>query len=151
MVAGRPPMPFCQETADFICDGIADGKSLRGILREHPELPTSSTIFKWLNQNAEFAKQYTQARVSMADALTDDMMAISDDGLNDTYIDENGFKRTDKDVIARSRLRVETRKWLASKMQPKKYGERIAQEITGSDGAPLITNLEVTFKKPEEK
>lgn len=142
-------MPFCQETADFICDEIADGKSLRAVLRENTALPNSSTIFKWLGIYEEFAKQYARARTASADAMVDDIQAISDDGLNDTYIDGYGNKKVDKDVIARSRLRVDARKWLAAKMQPKKYGERISQEITGADGEPLLTNIEVIFKKPE--
>jgi hypothetical protein len=67
-------------------------------------------------------------------------MAVSDDGSNDTYTDENGATRTEQDVIARSRLRVDARKWAMSKMAPKKYGDKldIDQKTTIGATDPLL-------------
>jgi hypothetical protein len=90
-----------------------------------------TTVFAWLGRHEEFAKQYARAKEESADALVEDMLAIADDGLNDTYVDENGIERTMTDVIQRSKLRVDTRKWIASKLKPKKYGEKVQAEITG--------------------
>lgn len=138
MTTGRPS-EFSQDVADRICEGIAEGKSLRAMLREDDSLPASSTIFKWLTQFESFAEQYARAREAQADALFDEILEIADDGRNDSYTDDDGNERTDHDVIARSRLRVDARKWMAGKLRPKKYGEKIQTEHSGSIG--LTKNL----------
>lgn len=130
---------FNQETADAICERIADGESLRSICRDDA-MPVSSAVFKWLTQNKEFAEQYTRAREAQADALFDEILTISDDGLNDTYTDQDGNVRTNQDVIARSRLRVDARKWMAGKLRPKKYGDKL--ELSGDPDRPLIHKIE---------
>lgn len=118
-----------------ICELLAEGKSLREICRADG-MPVQSTVFKWLSENEAFSKQYAYARNAQAEALADEILEIADNGINDTYVDENGNKRTDMDVIARSRLRVDSRKWLASKMYPKKYGDKIA--VGGADDMPPV-------------
>lgn len=131
---GRPST-FSQEIADKICEGIAEGKSLRAMLREDETLPASSTCFRWLAQNKEFSEQYTRAREAQADVLFDEILEIADDGRNDSYTDDDGQERTNQDVIARSRLRVDARKWMAGKLRPKKYGEKL--ELAGDPQNPL--------------
>lgn len=123
---------FEQETADIICERIAQGKSLRAILNDDDSLPASSTVFKWLSLNKDFAEQYARAREAQADVLFDDILSIADDGLNDTYTDEDGNVRTNQDVIARSKLRVEARKWMAGKLRPKVYGDKLDVEHGGN-------------------
>lgn len=81
-------------------------------------------LVKWLGSD-DNAALYACAREAQADTMAEDMLAIADDGTRDTYIDAEGNERTDQDVIARSRLRVDARKWLAGKMAPKKYGDKI--------------------------
>lgn len=122
---------FTQEMADLICDRLADGRSLRDICGDE-DMPARATVFKWLGQNKIFVDQYARAREAQADKLADEILQIADDGQNDTYLDDDGNKRTDQDVIGRSRLRVDARKWLASKMAPKKYGDRIETNIQGN-------------------
>ena len=128
------PSLFSQEIADKICEGIADGKSLRSICQAE-EMPAKSSVFKWLSQHKEFADQYARAREAQADALFDEILEIADDGRNDSYTDEDGNERTNQDVIARSRLRVDARKWMAGKLRPKKYGEKL--ELAGDPQNPL--------------
>jgi len=99
-------------------------------------MPSQSTVFKWLSLHKEFAEQYVRAREVQADHMAEEILEIADDGRNDTYVDDEGNKKTDHDVIARSRLRVDARKWLASKMAPKKYGEKVA--VGGADDLPPI-------------
>lgn len=130
MERGRPS-DYSQELADTICERLCTGESLRSICREDG-MPRMATIFRWLANKPDFSEQYTRAREEQAETLADEIVQIADDGLNDTYLDENGNKRTDQDVIARSRLRVEARKWVASKLKPKKYGDRIQTEVSGS-------------------
>lgn len=84
-----------------------------------------ATLAAYINATPERIEQYMRAREAQADKLAEDILAIADDGARDTYTDAEGNERTDQDVIARSRLRVDARKWLASKMAPKRYGEKL--------------------------
>lgn len=76
-----------------------------------------------------------------AELLADELFSIADDGSNDTYEATEGEEkstRTDHDVINRSRLRIDTRKWYLSKVLPKIYGDKVTNEHTGLDGGPLV-------------
>lgn len=131
-MTGRPSS-FTQETADAICERIAEGESLRSICEEE-SMPNKSTVFKWLGQDKNFADQYARARESQADTLFDQILGIADDGRNDSYTDEEGNERTNHDVIARSRLRVDARKWMAGKLRPKVYGDKLEVAGPGPNG-----------------
>ena len=101
-------------------------------------MPPESTVRGWVLDDVEgFAAQYARARDMQADKMVDDILEIADDGRNDTYLDADGNERTDQEVIARSKLRVEARKWIASKFAPKKYGDKQAVELTGANGGPV--------------
>jgi hypothetical protein len=133
---GRPS-DYSLDTAAAICARLAEGESLRAICRDDA-MPDCATVFRWLAKHDEFREQYTCAREAQADALADEILEIADDGRNDTYLDSEGNTRTDQEVIARSRLRVDSRKWLASKMAPKKYGDKVTQEHTGNALGALL-------------
>ncbi len=144
---GRPTT-FTQDQADHICAELAVGKSLREICRETEGL-VLSTVMRWLSANPSFQEQYARAKSAGVDALAEEILDIADDGTNDW------MERHDKDgenigwqfngeAARRSQLRIDARKWLLSKLAPKKYGEKVTQEITGTDGAAL--SLEVSFK-----
>ena len=108
-------------------------------------MPASSTIFKWLSQQEKFAEQYAYARASQMEAMAEEIIDIADDGRNDSYETEDGEERTNTDVIQRSRLRVDTRKWLMSKLAPKKYGDKVEQFISGPGGGPIQAAIDVQF------
>lgn len=123
--AGRPPTAQAKLTGigiDTICAEIADCVPLRTIAANH--CVSFATLATWCSR-PENIEQYARARESQADKMAEDILQIADDGANDTYKDKDGKVCTDQDVIARSRLRVDARKWLASKMAPKKYGEKL--------------------------
>lgn len=126
---GRPSL-YTQEIVDAILEKIADGKFLTEICGD-PAMPSCSTVFKWRLDHPEFSEAYAHAREAAADKLVIETVAIADDGANDTYVDEEGQQRTDYDVIQRSKLRVETRKWLLARMAPKTYGDRIETVHSG--------------------
>lgn len=127
-----------------ICEQISECVTLR-VVAESVGVSKGSLI-AWL---AGHADQYARAREAQADKMAEDLLQIADDGLNDTYVDEDGNARTDQDVIARSRLRVDVRKWLAGKMAPKKYGDKMA--IGGADDLPPVQITEIVRKivKPD--
>jgi hypothetical protein len=107
---------------DDLCEHIANGKSLvswcklTGI--------GYSTIMAHLAKDAEFQEKYTRAREDQADYLVDEIIEIADEAPTEAIIGESVVKY-DATAIARNRLRVDTRKWAASKMKPKKYGEKL--------------------------
>src|SRR5450830_1331321 len=114
---GRPTI-FSQALADQICARLIEGESLRAICLDE-SMPSLSAVFGWLakGERQDFAQQYARARELQAEKLFDEIIAIADDGQNDTYTDpESGAVRVDHDVIARSKLRVDARKWAAAKL-----------------------------------
>lgn len=113
---------FTQEVFDKICLRIANGESLRKICKDD-DMPNLTTVWKWLNNNPELDKQYMRAREEQAETLVDEMIDIADYKKDDTYLDEDGKEVINQEVIARSRLRVDARKWVASKLKPKKFGD----------------------------
>lgn len=146
MPAGRPS-DYSRETTTAICVRLGLGESLREICRDE-NMPTKTTVMRWLAQHAEFRDQYASAREAQADYYAEEIVEIADDGTNDWMERQRGDGSSDevenKEVLNRSRLRVDTRKWLMARMAPKKYGDRVMQEVSGADGGPL----EVTWKMP---
>jgi hypothetical protein len=124
-------MAFDQEKADAICRRLAEGESLRAICRDEG-MPAPSSVIEWVNTRPAFAEQYARAREIGYQLLADEIIEISDDGRNDKIVDDEGNERTNQDVIARSRLRVDTRKWMLSKMLPKVYGDKVDVNMGGT-------------------
>ena len=136
---GRPEI-WTQELADAVCFQIAHGHSLRTVCADE-KLPGMTTIFKWLREREDFAKQYARATEERTEAMAEDILDIADDGSNDLMTIQKGnveYEVENKEVTNRSRLRVDTRKWLMAKMKPKKYGEKL--DLT-SDGKALPTPI----------
>lgn len=127
MPGGRPSL-YTQEMADQICSHITDGWSMRRVCREE-WAPHMVTIFRWLRENEQFRKQYEEAKDIQADAFAEDMLDIAD---QPPQINEKGG--VDSGDVAHMRLRIDTRKWIASKLKPKKYGDKLEQEIKGEVG-----------------
>ena len=123
------------ELADKICEELTEGRSLRSICKDDG-MPSIGTVFRWLASNEEFCKQYAHARDAQADTLADDCLDISDNAKLDVIKDEvtGGFK-IDGEAVARARLRVDTRKWYAGKLKPKKYGD--STTVKGDAENPL--------------
>jgi hypothetical protein len=150
MTTNGRPSSYTDEVADQICARLAEGQSLRAICRDE-EMPEQRSVFRWLRSHEGFRQQYALAREAQADALFDEALDIADDGSNDWMLANNGDDdktaawRLNSEHVQRSKLRIDTRKWMASKLQPKKYGEKVTNEIVGADGAPLIPVLNVTI------
>jgi len=146
------PSIYSQELAIEICQQIAEGKSLRKIC-EAEEMPNASTVHAWVLTNEEFSKHYARAREMQAEHYLDEIIEIADDSLHDTLIDEDGNERTISDVIQRSRLRVDTRKWVMSKLAPKKYSDKVQQEVSGPGGGPIetVTKIQRTIVKAQKE
>ncbi len=135
---GRPS-DFTQELADRVCEKIAEGYSMRTVCTAEG-MPVMSTIFRWLREKPDFQQQYAKATEERTEAMSEDILDIADDGTNDFMSVKRGKEWVEvenKEVTNRSRLRVDTRKWLMSKMKPKKYADKM--DIT-SDGKAIKGN-----------
>jgi hypothetical protein len=87
------------------------------------DMPSKFTVNLWRYRYPEFSTQYALAKLVQADLLAEECLEISDDNSNDNRIDPvTGFEVCNTEFIARSRLRIDTRKWLAAKLLPKQYG-----------------------------
>lgn len=131
MRVGRPS-DYNEEITAIICARMADGESVRSICSDD-DMPSKVTVFRWLGKHEEFRNQYAKACEARSELIADEILDIADDGTND-YVEkrnENGEVvgyTTNGEAIQRSRLRVDTRKWLLGKLQPKKYGDRTILE-----------------------
>lgn len=140
---GRPST-YSPEVADSICRQLMEGVSLKYICSAD-DMPAMSTVFLWIQKHAEFSDKYTRAREIQAEVMADELNDIADDGSNDWMDRElkNGetIRVPDHEHINRSRLRVDTRKWIAARLLPKKYGDKVSAEVSGKDGGPITFTL----------
>jgi hypothetical protein len=128
---------YTREVAALICQRMADGESLRQICRDE-SMPCLSTVLKWSREIPEFSQHYAQAREALLEHWAEEINEIADDGSNDWVRRETAQGRVeivvDAEHIARSRLRVDTRKWLLSKLLPKRFGDSTEVTLNGTIG-----------------
>lgn len=135
---GRPSL-YTPELAATVCARISAGESLRSVCRDE-SMPCTTTVMKWAREIPEFAQHYAKAREDLLEHWAEEITEIADDGSNDWMIvndpDNPGY-RANGEHINRSRLRVDTRKWLLSKLAARKYGDKVTTEVSGPDGGPV--------------
>jgi len=151
---GRPSL-YTPEVTEVILGRLAAGESLRTIC-ESDDLPDQRTVFNWLAKYPDFATQYTRAKELAAEAIAEEIFDISDDGRNDWMEIQssdggNVGWRVNGEAVQRSKLRVETRKWYLAKILPKKYGDKVQQELSSPDGSAPTLNVVIrsVLDKPE--
>lgn len=96
-------------------------------------MPSRPTVCRWLMQREDFRNQYARAREEQADALFDEVVAIAD--------------MADAESVQQARLRIDARKWVAGKLRPKVYGDKVLNEHSGPDGEAIPHRVEVVFGK----
>lgn len=110
------PFIYTEAAADLILELMSEGSSLREIVKQ-PGMPSRATVTRWVSNNTEgFGDRYQVARQMQADALAEDIIAISDDASQDAINPQS---------VQRAKLMTENRKWLASKIFPRTYGDRV--------------------------
>lgn len=150
-MAGRPSK-YSPALVDKICREIREGKSIHSLTTE-AGMPCEDTIYEWLNTKPDFSEKYARAREERADRMAEEILDIADDATKDTKEIKNDDGKVigevcDHEWVNRSRLRVDSRKWLMARMAPKKYGDKITQEVTGKDGNPIQVTVR-WGKKPD--
>lgn len=132
---GRPTT-YTPELAKEICNSIASSsKGTKKLCKENSHWPCQDTLFTWLKTNPEFSEQYAQAKRCQIEVFIDEILEIADDSSQDEMMSEQGGIICNSEFIARSRLRIDTRKWLASKLVPKVYG---SQQKNANEPCPTL-------------
>ena len=122
---GRPSL-YTEPLAAKICLRLAEGESLRAVCADKA-MPSISTVMGWLfdGNHGDFPEQYARAREAQAEIRADEIVDIADDASNDFAADKDGKPVANSEHIQRSRLRVDARKWIAAKLLPKRYGDKL--------------------------
>lgn len=152
-VKGRPTK-YSDDVVDKICQLISESsKGLHHICNKHKDLPSFSTIMRWLGEEDKksFQDKYVRARELQADFLADEIIEIADKQrlttvTNNTTAFGGQVSITKSDNYNRSKLQMDARKWKASKLAPKKYGDKLDVVSNGE----TIGSFNVGFGKPQE-
>jgi hypothetical protein len=129
---------YTNELADSICECIATNAiGLRGVSKKL-NIPLSN-ITDWLRIHSYFSEQYARAKIAQADILVEEILEISDDDSKDLIAGEFG-EQANTASVNRAKLRVDARKWYASKLAPKIYGDKL--DVT-SDGEKLPSTINI--------
>jgi hypothetical protein len=140
---------WTEELENSVLDDIEAGLSLRASAFKYSI--SASAIIRHIQASETFAKQYARAKEIQLETMAEEMLDIADDTSSDTRTIMRGEKEIEvqnAEWINRCRLQVDTRKWLLSKLVPKKYGDRVEQFISGPDGGPIQAAITVEFVKP---
>jgi hypothetical protein len=130
---GRPSS-YDPQVGDSICVRLESGESLLKICSDEG-FPDRSTVFRWLAKHEDFRANYARARIIQAEVMIDEITAIADSATAEDYNP--------------ARLRVETRKWIASKVLPKVYGDAMQLRHADADGNKM--QVEVTRVAPRQQ
>jgi hypothetical protein len=148
---GRPS-EFNQEIANKICDTLATSSTSLRTMCLPDDMPSVRTVLYWLSEGDKedskpefkaFLHQYARAREQQADFLAEEILEIADDGSNDLMTIVKGdisYEQENKEVTNRSKLRVDARKWIASKLKPKKYGDKL--DLNHEGGQTIIVKFQ---------
>jgi hypothetical protein len=101
---------------------------------------TFQTFWEWLSKDKEFTEQYTRAKELQAENYADQIVEIADEP-PELVVDDAGAARIDSAFVQHQKIRIDSRKWVASRLLPKKYGDKIQQEVTGANGGPIQQSI----------
>jgi len=118
------PLTYTDEMGKEICLKLATcGKGLQRLCAENPHWPCHQTIYEWRLKVPEFGAMFDKAKKAQVALLADECIDIADDSGFDAEINENGKVICNSEAINRARLRIDVRKWMAAKLEPRVYGD----------------------------
>lgn len=120
---GRPT-DHTDELVDRICEELAAGRSLNRICKEEDWAPDKSTFYRWMYRHENIRAKYAMAKNAQQEYAAEDILEIA--------------YAADPTTYNVARLKVDAHKWIASKLLPKRYGEKQQLEHTGESGGPMI-------------
>lgn len=129
--AGRPT-DYSEKLAIDICLRIASGRSVNSICTDK-DMPSKTSVYEWLNKHDQFTDMYREAVSQRADYHFDEMLGIADDVIAETA------------EVAKAKLRIDTRKWVLSRLNPRKYGDKVdgSEDDDEKTVAPVNVVIEV--------
>lgn len=143
---GRPPVS--PDVYEAILDRLAEGEGLWKICQA-PDMPSRGTVLRKAAEDPIFRDRYARAMQLGVDAMVDEIERVARDGSSDWMTAKDGTTVIDHEHVTRSRLIVDTLKWKASKIAPKKYGDKIQTELSGVDGGAIQTTHRIEFVAPK--
>lgn len=147
--SGRPPL-YSRELADKVLKRIAGGETLSDICRSEG-MPSRDTVQQWVIDNTNgFSGSYARAREIGFDVMAEECIRIADDQTRDVIVDENGIERVNSEVVQRSKLKIDTRKWLLAKLAANKYGEKQIHQHEGNVGLTALVNAAIARVEADE-
>lgn len=105
---GRPRKLTEELQIDLLAQ-ISVGRSLNQICKEK-RFPAATNVFKFIHKCDEFRQKYQEAVAMRAEWIDGELLEIADEGSGDTQ---------------RDKLRIDTRKWYLSKLNPRKYSDKL--------------------------
>ncbi len=117
---------YTPELAKEICYAVScSSHGIKKLCKLNKHWPSHDTIYRWLAMKKEFSDLYARAKRLQIEVIIDEILEIADDTSNDSVINgEDGKLTIDHEHINRSRLKIDTRKWLAAKLCPRLYGDK---------------------------
>jgi hypothetical protein len=141
---GRPTL-YTDELALEICSTIAESdRGLDDLCAERDDFPGARTVRTWIVEREDFRQKYACAKDLQADFIAHQTLPLADNcrkGIKRKILPNGDIEDTEGDMVERTRLQIDARKWLAGKLAPKKYGDKIEQTIQNPDGTPLALNI----------
>ena len=125
---------------------MISGRSLRSILKDDG-MPSFETFYKWLDDDSKKSEHYARACNIRADYLFEEIIDIADDSSRDVKINSEGQECLNSEFVQRSKLKVDARKWVVSKMNPKKYGDK--QETTHVFEKAIFNGIDLDVPKDD--
>lgn len=120
---------YTPEIAERILEQLAQGMGLRTICKEDG-MPTETAVRKWVHDDVEgFGSRYARARAIGLDSVAEEIIDIADEAPRMTATKDG--EQVDSGDVSHRKLRIDSRKWLLSKILPKKYGDKVEVEQTG--------------------
>jgi hypothetical protein len=126
----------------------------QGLLRicADDHMPDRATVYRWLDANEGFRDRYVRAREALMDFYAEQILVIAFDESGDIVVDQapDGRSKTvaNHAKVQRDRLKVDSLKWIASRLFPKRYGDKM--ELLGQDGGSSST-LQIKWLDSDDK
>lgn len=137
--------PVLSDVQERLLRRVMLGESVIGICKDD-DMPSKGTVFKWLNDEPDFFAAYWIAKAWYTETAVEEIREIADADMP-TYTDENGNRRVDPAAVAQARLRIDTRKWIAGKLNPRRYGDSSTLNLNDTRGESRPRTKEERFAR----
>jgi Bacteriophage Sf6, terminase small subunit-like len=125
-----------------ICRRVSCGDSLITVCAEDHTMPPYYIVLQWMRREPDFSDAFRDAQRLRGEVLFEQAISIADDARNDWMLKNDPLNPgwlANGEAVARSKLRVDTRKWAASKLNPARFGDKL--QVEGDPSKPLVVSV----------